>query len=160
MLTTNEYMKKRHMIDSDQCSRCGSKSESIMHVLMDCEEIQKFWFQFVSQDCWANFFGVGLHDWLLFNLDKFLMQAPISKWSSFFDLMIYYLWRDRNDVVFNNKSNIQSTLIQQILSQVRLIHLDDQQLPLIEDCYSLGSSYCVDSVNLKGFIRLTIIENQ
>ncbi|PNY07114.1 ribonuclease H [Trifolium pratense] len=56
------------MTNNDLCPRCQSQPETIMHMLRDCEDVQQYWNQFITEDYWAKFFSLGLHAWLKWNI--------------------------------------------------------------------------------------------
>jgi hypothetical protein len=49
------------MTRDNLCPRCGDYSETIMHVLRNCEEAKIFWNDLISQDVWSKFFSLGLY---------------------------------------------------------------------------------------------------
>ena len=42
-LTTNDYLYKRKVIDSDRCTFCKTEKETISHLLWDCTYTETFW---------------------------------------------------------------------------------------------------------------------
>lgn len=46
ILATNFWLKKWHLIDSDECTFCKTTSESIIHLFWDCIFVQTFWADF------------------------------------------------------------------------------------------------------------------
>lgn len=110
-LLTNELRVTRHIMDDSLCPRCKYQDESILHTIRDCEDVKKVWNQFIHHDHWAKFFSLGLHDWIEFNLKGQNLKAPVGFWSSFFGIMVYHLWNDRNNLVFGRSSMLQTGLI-------------------------------------------------
>ncbi len=43
VLTTNDYLYKRKVIDSDRCTFCKTEKETISHLLWDCTYTETFW---------------------------------------------------------------------------------------------------------------------
>jgi len=46
ILTTNYYLFKFGLVDSQYCHRCKIESETIEHTLWDCEKVQIFFTRF------------------------------------------------------------------------------------------------------------------
>ena len=40
---TNRFLCKIKRIETDKCSYCNNESESIAHLLFDCEKVKEFW---------------------------------------------------------------------------------------------------------------------
>ena len=40
---TNRFLCKIKRIETDKCSYCNKESESIAHLLFDCEKVKEFW---------------------------------------------------------------------------------------------------------------------
>ena len=43
VLTTNDYLYKRKVIDTDRCTFCKTEKETIRHLLWDCTYTETFW---------------------------------------------------------------------------------------------------------------------
>ena len=43
ILTTNDYLYKRKVNDSDRCTLCKTEKETIRHLLWDCTYTETFW---------------------------------------------------------------------------------------------------------------------
>lgn len=100
-LLTNVERVRRNMANEDLCPRCQQCPETIMHVIHGCEEVQQFWYTFVHPDQVSRFFSLGLEGWLNLNLSYQDIDIANSMWSTFFGIVMYELWRDRNRLVFS-----------------------------------------------------------
>lgn len=53
---------------SESCDCCGDESETTFHVLRDYPQAHSLWWYFRANEVLANFFSLGLQDWLYNNL--------------------------------------------------------------------------------------------
>lgn len=120
-LLTNEERKRRGMVADDICLRCHSAVESMMHILRDCEEVQKFWSKHINQRVWSKFFSLGEHTWIDWNVSTVNVGLIPWSWSIFFGVAIWALWRDRNSMIFSQNSSMGEELWDLIFSQVHFI---------------------------------------
>ena len=120
-LPCNSERKHRHMAPSDTCPRCSTQAESIMHTLHDCVEVREFQSTYIPSSQWAKFFSLGMHGWIHFNFSTKDIHTNSADWSSFFGVVVYYIWSNRNKLVFSNQSELHSGLHYQVMVQVNLI---------------------------------------
>lgn len=123
-LMTNEERVKLHMGSNLNCPCCSNDLESIMHLLRDCELIMKFWEPLVDTAVWHLFASKGFHYWLEWNLDCNDIGLENILWSIFFGFAIDAIWRDRNLLVFERKSSLDSGLLHEIILQAWMIQQD------------------------------------
>ena len=84
------------------CSRCNlDVHESVMHVLRDCPYLGDFWLHLVRPSDWASFFIAHTHLWLASNLKGGHILAG-SNWPQIFGSAMHFLWRSRNEEIFEN----------------------------------------------------------
>lgn len=94
------------MTNEGLCPRCNEQEESIMHAIRDCECIKEVWNVFVEEANWSCFFSQGLSSWMLTNLSKNYIHNRGISWPLLFGVIVWLLWKDRCNLVFNNRSNI------------------------------------------------------
>jgi hypothetical protein len=81
-----------------------------MHVLRDCNEAMKFWSPIINQNIWKNSLDyvscIGLNGTLEMKI---------------FEIRIALELEDRNELVFDQHSNLRQNLLFQIVSQVQMV---------------------------------------
>lgn len=85
----------RNMAESATCGRCGEDDESFMHCIRDCKFSKPIWQKFGFSD--TPFFTINCsQEWLKNN----------AKGSSsiFFLVCLWWIWRHRNHMCFNDDS--------------------------------------------------------
>ncbi|CAA0840623.1 Polynucleotidyl transferase- ribonuclease H-like superfamily protein, partial [Striga hermonthica] len=103
-LLTNEERHRRHLVDIPLCEICQAQTESILHVLRDCEVSRLFWKKLVPRSKWPEFFDLTLANWLELNLSPRLNIAD-DNWDCVFGVSLWRLWHGRNNFVFNNTTS-------------------------------------------------------
>jgi hypothetical protein len=105
-LLTNDEKKHRGMTYSDLCPRCTQATETIMHVLRDCDVVKDLWDNFITMDDdnWSAFFSLGLSEWLNFNLQLSFTNTDHWHWPTRFGIMANLLWKDINQFVISGNS--------------------------------------------------------
>jgi hypothetical protein len=115
-LLTNAVRAHRQMTNDDLCPRCQSQPETIMHMLRDCEDVQQYWNQFITEDYWAKFFSLGLHAWLEWNITTKNIGASSTDWPIFFGVSVWALWKDRNKLVFSRETELGNHLTSKVVN--------------------------------------------
>ncbi|XP_043725560.1 uncharacterized protein LOC122672128 [Telopea speciosissima] len=110
-LATGAGLQARHVNIDPSCSKCGFQPENGDHILFDCPFARNVWFgsplQFSPPE------RPSLVDWIYswnvwFKQDKKMAREAISKAS----FICWYLWRARNEQVFNGKTWDPSDVLQ------------------------------------------------
>ena len=118
----NECLAKRGMALDILCPLCLEHPESISHALRDCRLVKPVWHQLGSHHLNTNFFSQDVNLWLASN--ACLKSSHTVKgipWFSIFSFAIWALWKQRNQVVFNNKGvnpNISNVIFMQAMEFV------------------------------------------
>ncbi|KAK5787443.1 hypothetical protein PVK06_042097 [Gossypium arboreum] len=87
------------------CERYGLCIESVIHVVRDCGFAQAVWKLVVPRYNWNVFFNLPLVKWIIWNIrnvGKFNFLC--GKWGSFYLIVCWFLWKNRNDFIFNHAS--------------------------------------------------------
>jgi len=58
------------MTSDETCPRCNDISDSIMHMLRKCKDVNSFWTDLIQPNMWSKLFKLGLHSWLERNLSS------------------------------------------------------------------------------------------
>ena len=111
-LHTNVFRVFRHMASSSFCSRCNEDlDESILHALRDCSVLGDFWRMILPEDKWPTFFNENLYTWLLDDLqNRELVNGHI--WNQVFASAAHFLWRIRNEDMFQHSTPCDVDLVQ------------------------------------------------
>ncbi|CAN1159499.1 hypothetical protein LINPERHAP2_LOCUS22747 [Linum perenne] len=86
--------KRRHIAAEASCRRCAGRDESILHVLRDCGFAGRVLDLLVFQQSDALRTRGRVDQWL-----RLLLQ---HKRSTEAGIMCWYLWKSRNESIFNN----------------------------------------------------------
>ncbi|CAN1176456.1 Putative ribonuclease H protein At1g65750 [Linum perenne] len=92
---TNAERRRRHLTDSDECQRCRIDTEDTLHVIRDCRVAKEVWSTFIPPELVSSFFSDNLQDWLQKGLRH-------SSFSLSFGIVIWILWKARNEATFEN----------------------------------------------------------
>ncbi|CAL1392202.1 unnamed protein product [Linum trigynum] len=109
-LTTNQIRKDRHLTDNNSCPECEGISETIVHCLRDCRKAKAVWNKILDANRRAAFFNAGHQDWMKSNILDVSTGNWMGEWGSFYSLVIWYLWKCRNDGIFKGIKLSSSTL--------------------------------------------------
>ncbi|WCJ29423.1 LINE-1 retrotransposable element ORF2 protein [Euphorbia peplus] len=102
-ILVNVNRVRRRISTSDKCPSC-SGSESTLHLLRDCPQTQVLWRRFVPQSQWSLFFNVDFHVWMVGNLTLQLKWKEFA-WPTVFSMICWWLWKWRNNLIFNGGNN-------------------------------------------------------
>ena len=118
----NQCLLARGMQVDPNCFRCHSEAESILHALRDCPLSKSVWDQLGRRTSNPPFFSQNLHDWLNVNATSGQQyttgQIP---WNLVFLFGIWFLWKGRNQLLFNNK-NQNPNLAKEIVDRAAEYH--------------------------------------
>ncbi|KAJ1424972.1 Reverse transcriptase zinc-binding domain [Sesbania bispinosa] len=99
-LLTNSCRVRCHMTDSDVCPCCSQNSESVLHVIRDCQWAKQVWIQFIPRNSVREFFSSSLLDWLEFNFLSSHDHSSRKDWPLTFGFVSAGIWQRRNAHVF------------------------------------------------------------
>ncbi|BFG33690.1 hypothetical protein CerSpe_199640 [Prunus speciosa] len=103
---SNDQRAKRHLTLDPSCLICGWLSESILHILRDCSRTKEIWKVVLPSSQGTQFFQTELKPWLAANLlskDRWRGGLP---WSLVFIYTCWYIWKWRNNYVFNDEEEL------------------------------------------------------
>lgn len=84
------------------CTLCNHETESCLHILRDCKYAKEIWKSLLEPNMFADFFKDELQTWIKKNLTAALNDGVEIGWDRRFLATIWWLWRWRNDYIFNN----------------------------------------------------------
>ncbi|XP_061361919.1 uncharacterized protein LOC133305695, partial [Gastrolobium bilobum] len=112
-LLTNAVRVRRNMTNIAVCPRCHSSVEEDNHAFRQCSWVREVW------KCWVDvreleaFLSDDMEDWITKNLDR---DRRNSSWRLKFGVICWFIWKDQNSLVFNEKGSS----LQEIFSQVSI----------------------------------------
>ncbi|CAN1189170.1 Putative ribonuclease H protein At1g65750, partial [Linum perenne] len=113
-LLTNSERRRRHLAEIGSCQVCPGQEESILHVLRDCPLASATWELLALSSGDQTFFQTPLLPWI----ERFIRKPELCL---LFGVTCWWLWRARNDRVFNNKLTTAESLTRHIQAWVALV---------------------------------------
>ncbi|CAN1823072.1 Putative ribonuclease H protein At1g65750 [Linum perenne] len=84
------------MSNTDNCQRCSGAIEDTLHAIRDCKLASEVWSSFIPPEFASHFFSDSLQDWLRKGLQH-------ETFGLSFGIIMWILWKARNEVIFENK---------------------------------------------------------
>ncbi|CAN1180886.1 Putative ribonuclease H protein At1g65750 [Linum perenne] len=105
-ILTNAERKVRHMTEDESCPRCRAAAETILHTLRDCPFASNIW----------NLLGYNIADPLRQQItpNNWIKLILTHEKSLELGIVIWFLWKARNDWVFNDTNDSASSLVVRI----------------------------------------------
>ncbi|GKV26433.1 hypothetical protein SLEP1_g35733 [Rubroshorea leprosula] len=111
-ILTNSVRFDRHMAPTPVCPRCEQSPETPLHLLRDCYYSRLVWD--ATNSLLGDFFQLDFVPWLRKNSSKSRMGPCASdSWSSIFLATIWYLWKSRNKLIFEEQRVSPLAIVQQ-----------------------------------------------
>ena len=102
-LATAHQLKERHCARESTCMRCGAETESINHTLFECPPALQVWALSLIPTSPGRFPCTSLYaniDYLLLRTKE---QGTSAAMMASVPWILWYLWKARNEKIFNNK---------------------------------------------------------
>ncbi|CAN1291599.1 Putative ribonuclease H protein At1g65750, partial [Linum perenne] len=106
--------RRRHLTEIGACQVCPEQEETVLHVLRDCPFASTTWELLTFPSDNLAFFQIPLLPWI----EDFIRRPELSL---LFRVTCWFLWRYRNDRVFNGKLTTAVTLTRHIQAWVALV---------------------------------------
>ncbi|CAN1167457.1 Putative ribonuclease H protein At1g65750 [Linum perenne] len=113
-LLTNSERHRWHLAEIGSCQVCPGQEEFVLHVLRDCPLASATWELLALPSSDQTFFQTPLLPWI----ERFIRK---SEHCLLFEVTCWWLWRARNDRVFNNKLTTAYSLTRHIQTWVALV---------------------------------------
>lgn len=129
-LLSNTERCKRQMTNSSQCPICNHSDGTVVHAIRDCPKSMGIWKSLVPSTHWGEFFNSDISDWVLNNLqgkDPFTTSVSLP-WQMTFVVACWTIWRERNNVVFNQKNRDPQQIVFGIYHQAHEINNNNLKL--------------------------------
>ncbi|KAJ1410645.1 Ribonuclease H domain [Sesbania bispinosa] len=107
------------MTSNNLCPKCNFALETIMYLLRDCDIVAELWESLIDSNSWASFFSLGQDQWIRKNLELSNHSVAGVNWSFIFPICIWSLWKDRNSLVFKQKTDLPGNLFFHVISYAR-----------------------------------------
>ncbi|KAJ1443251.1 Reverse transcriptase zinc-binding domain [Sesbania bispinosa] len=118
-LLTNCERVKMGVTTSNLCPRCNSAPETIMHLLRDCDIVAELWESLIDSNSWSSFFSLRQDQWIRKNLEFSNHSVAGVNWSFIFLICIWSLSKDRNSLIFKQKTDLPGNLFFHVISYAR-----------------------------------------
>ncbi|CAL1380726.1 unnamed protein product [Linum trigynum] len=118
-LSTNSVRQFRHLTTDDKCPLCSDTVETNLHCLRDCTVSRKIWEKMIAAQDQARFFSLEQTSWFRMNLKGVFGGTDAEVWPSRFALTCWYVWKYRNDYIFQGKKLAESSLINYVISKTK-----------------------------------------
>ncbi|CAN1274381.1 Putative ribonuclease H protein At1g65750 [Linum perenne] len=112
-LMTNLERKRRHLSDNTSCPRCTGTEESVLHVIRDCHFAKKVWDELAFSQSGTIRSGNRVDNWL-----KEVMKHERA---TEIGIICWYLWKERNDLIFNGSTQSPVSLASKIKGWISII---------------------------------------
>ncbi|KAJ1419035.1 ribonuclease H [Sesbania bispinosa] len=112
---------KRGMTQDDICPRCNCNKETLIHASRDCECVDELWESLINHNDWASFFSLGQEQWIIKYLEFSGNVLAGVAWSFLFPVGIWLIWKDKNSLVFQQKTDLPGNLFFHIVSYAKRI---------------------------------------
>lgn len=100
----NAERKRRKLTTNGECGTCHGKEESMAHILRDCSYAEEVWTALVGRDRWRKWSQTNPRQWLIQNITEKNQSTTQHEWPRTFVITSWWIWRWRNDRVFNTVS--------------------------------------------------------
>ncbi|KAL0006134.1 hypothetical protein SO802_013695 [Lithocarpus litseifolius] len=97
-----EVLASRGINCNTLCLVCKNQSESINHLLRECPFAIRFWLKLRNPHIISPSHSQSLGDWLYDNCHSKQVHHSSISWSVVFPFAVWFLWKHRNKVVFEN----------------------------------------------------------
>ena len=118
---TADYLAKRGWPHDARCKLCNSDPETVVHLFAACSYCQAVWNQVISRSAIPVTISppvqdANLQDWWLSTLQTLPLQIKL-RWQSLALVTWWYIWKERNNRIFNNKARVSSALVDKIMAE-------------------------------------------
>ncbi|CAI0443411.1 unnamed protein product [Linum tenue] len=122
-LLTNSERKRRKLCTNDICDMCKQAAETTEHIIRDCPEAKEVWQKLGIGETTLTC-GLGFAEWMSKHLQE-------EKTGAIFGVAAWYLWKRRNEWIFEKqfqKASMLAYRIQSWTSTIKLAQENDAKL--------------------------------
>ncbi|XVF40762.1 hypothetical protein PTKIN_Ptkin01aG0141200 [Pterospermum kingtungense] len=110
---------RRRLSNRGDCVCCPGIMEDLDHLFRRCNRAVQVWEVFLPSSVLYDQSRVMFDEWLKLNLTGRVHSDFTQDWSAMFVIILWWLWRWRNDLVFNNRVVSLEFKIGWLKSQIR-----------------------------------------
>ncbi|XP_019168818.1 PREDICTED: uncharacterized protein LOC109164726 [Ipomoea nil] len=101
-ILTNVERARRHLTSNEFCFQCAGKHEDLDHIFRDCTAARQIWSQSLHWQMIDKLRHLSWQEWFTVNLHGDAKQGFDERWPERFGNRLWWIWRWRNDEVFNH----------------------------------------------------------
>lgn len=101
ILTNSTRWKRRIAETSPSCYISGAPEEDTNHIIRDCTTVEEVQLHLLPHILVHRFFSLYLNEWIQWNLSSDVIHSRKDKWQIKFVLTCWWIWRWRNESIFN-----------------------------------------------------------
>jgi len=118
---TNARRKRHNLQDDDSCGACFQLSETISHILVGCVYAREVWSNLLRRWNWLRLaVGLSTHleftDWWSWSR-KQVYGDDRKAFDTLLVLVVWLLWKERNNRIFQNSNMLASDLVLRIIEE-------------------------------------------
>lgn len=98
-IMSNEMRRKEGFTNDDSCHICHHLVEDTNHILRKCSSAEEVWMRVAPNECSKNSWKNPFREWISNNVRRSTRENP--EWNVKFAIVLWWLWRWRNDEIFN-----------------------------------------------------------
>lgn len=98
----NEERVRRGFTADRSCKRCPGILESVQHVFQCCGVSNTIWNYLIPAAVLMDLSNLNFDEWIRTNVWGKVRCDLTDEWGNFFSVMVWWLWRCKNDFVFND----------------------------------------------------------
>ncbi|KAL4329123.1 hypothetical protein AHAS_Ahas13G0268600 [Arachis hypogaea] len=106
---------------NSSCHRCTGVEENTIHMLRDCPVASRVWVKLIHHEHIHDFFRAPFNAWIRWNLAMDLGTTKQGNWNTQFLVTCWWLWKWRNQEIFNPPFQRPMQPLPFILKQVKQI---------------------------------------
>lgn len=114
----NGEKNRRHLSDNPNCPSCTNAFEDTNHTIRGCPEARDIWKKLVCNKEYQRLESMSLNEWFDTNTGGKVNTSFGKNWPEVFAITTWWIWRWRNDLVFNNEKREINDKIKWITMQV------------------------------------------
>lgn len=99
-IMSNELRRKKGFTTVDRCYHCPTTTEDADHILRRCKLAEDVWRRVAPKEVTHTNWQKPFDEWLRGNVKAPSIHGP--DWTTKFAIVVWWLWRWRNDAVFND----------------------------------------------------------
>lgn len=118
----NDERKRRHLTQDNLCPVCHQGAETTEHIVRSCEHAKRIWNSLSRNGGDRRWETLNFRDWIDANLNGKWFGQGECNWPATFMISVWWLWRWRNDTVFNGVTHEHRNKVDWLKKQCENIH--------------------------------------